>query len=611
MIWQFNPYSIPLFLSGLFLFSLAAVVQQRSTTLPTRLFMIFMLSVAAFNIAYGLELLAADLPTMMIWLKAEYLFRFIPTLWLFFALAYTGYEKWLTRRNVLLALVIPALWTLLAWTNEYHHLNWASIGTQQVDGLLLFSRTYGVGFYVGIGYDYAVVVAAAFLMILSFLRYPATYKGQIAWLLMAIAFPLAGSALTTLRLTPIPNLDLLPFGFALICLPVSWSLFRHHLFDITLLAHSQVIRSMRDAVVVMDVSRRVLEMNPAAAALMGCADPDASIGLPLAEVFADQSENLNRLAEAEQPTARLVMTIDAEERYFEASVSPVHGRRGQQHGYVIVLRDITDYVRAEQTISHNAAELKAHNSELDSFSHTVAHDLKSPVTSVIGYSQFLLELGADTVNEELGQQYLLRINQSGHKMSQMIDGLLILAQLGQNEAPQTTVNMTVAARAALERFKMDIDERHIQIELESSLPSVSGQAIWLEEVFANLISNAIKYIGQNNLAPRIIIRGFQDGDSLRYEVEDNGLGVAEDSKSRLFEMFARFHRNEALGLGLGLSIVLRIVQRLGGRVGVDSKATGGSIFWFKLPSPSLPESSPVPEAEEPDVEAPHELQFFG
>jgi signal transduction histidine kinase len=109
-----------------------------------------------------------------------------------------------------------------------------------------------------------------------------------------------------------------------------------------------------------------------------------------------------------------------------------------------------------------------------------------------------------------------------------------------------------------------------------------GYGPWIEEVFANLISNAIKYIGKDNPEPRIIVRGSRVGSIVRYEVKDNGLGISEKDQERLFEMFSRFHTGEASGLGLGMSIVQRIVDRLNGQLGVESALGKGSSFWFAL-----------------------------
>ena len=117
------------------------------------------------------------------------------------------------------------------------------------------------------------------------------------------------------------------------------------------------------------------------------------------------------------------------------------------------------------------------------------------------------------------------------------------------------------------------------------MPSALGFSQWLEEIFANLISNAIKYMGTNNPRPRISIIALLDDDGyVRYEVRDTGVGIADKDKEHLFEMFTRLHTVSVEGLGLGLSIVHRIIGKLNGKVGVESQLGEGSCFWFALPA---------------------------
>jgi PAS domain S-box-containing protein len=592
MAWQFNPFAIPMFLSSILLLVFAGVVYQRQMTLSVRLFMAFVLSVAGLNTAYGLELLAADLPTMMIWLKIEYIFHYIPVLWLFFVLAYIGYDRWLTPRRMIPVFIVPVVWTLLVWTNDQHYLNWTTVGTETVNGLVFFERTYGVVFHLGLGYSYTLTLITLLLMAFAIWRSPALYQGQIGWLLLAVTFPLAGSLLTVLNLAPVAHLDLLPFGYALACIPLGWSLFRYQLLDITPLAHRQIIEGMHDGVLVVDTAGRIVYVNEAAAQLSG-QSANALIGRLLAEVFAQAHERLLSPADSSSPEFSLL--LKGETRYFEPRVSRLYNRRQVLRGHVIVLRDVTERRRAEDIINQYALELEARNRELDAFAHTVAHDLKSPVTNIIGYSQILQMENEDQPGDRASLlKYLQRINQAGYKMSDMIDGLLVLAQLRQTETTLTWVDMNAVTRSAVERFEMETAQKGIQIEVEGTLPSVMGQAVWLEEVMANLISNAIKYIGQNNPAPRIVIRACQRPGKACFAVVDNGLGIQQQDRDRLFEKFSRFHQHEAYGLGLGLSIVLQIINRLNGEIGVESTPGQGSTFWFALPADERYQPVPTP-----------------
>lgn len=228
------------------------------------------------------------------------------------------------------------------------------------------------------------------------------------------------------------------------------------------------------------------------------------------------------------------------------------------------------------------AELQARNEELDAFSHTVAHDLKAPLTTMFGYLELAISDSQGVLNNEtLDMLYRVRI--STQRLRRIIDGLLLLAQLRQADHPLQTVEPYPVVEAAVDRFFTDIEERQIRIQIEPDMPAVIGFGPWLEEVFANLLSNAIKYIGKDNVEPSITVRALEMGQIVRFEVQDNGLGIDPEAQKTLFEMFSRFHIGEARGLGLGLSIVRRLVTRLEGEFGVESREGEGSTFWFALP----------------------------
>lgn len=241
--------------------------------------------------------------------------------------------------------------------------------------------------------------------------------------------------------------------------------------------------------------------------------------------------------------------------------------------------------RLYEAARHHTAQLQSSNNELEAYSHTVAHDLKAPLHIVIGYSSLLLSDYDDQLTPEI-LAHVDQIEIYARKMNDMIESLLLLARLRDAQTTISPVAVLPVVRSAQDRFRQRIDERGVEVTLEPDLPDVMGYGPWLEEVFANLIENAIKYIGPNNPSPRIAIRGKALGDNwVRYEVEDNGLGIAKEHQESLFEMFTRFHADYTKGAGLGLSIVNRIIRKLGGEVGVVSDANAGSTFWFTLPAP--------------------------
>jgi signal transduction histidine kinase len=226
-------------------------------------------------------------------------------------------------------------------------------------------------------------------------------------------------------------------------------------------------------------------------------------------------------------------------------------------------------------------ELENRNKDLDAFAQTVAHDLQSPLNLMIGYAEVLEQSFTSLPPEEV-QLYLRTIAQNGRKLSDIVDSLLLLAGVRQTAVQQTTLNMADIVAEARQRVKSLVEEYEPQIILPDAWPEASGYTPWIEEVWTNYISNALKYGGR---PPRLELGAEPQPDGMvRFWIQDNGPGLTPEEQKRLFIPFTRLEQANVKGYGLGLSIVRRIVEKLGGEVGVESAGVPGqgSIFYFTL-----------------------------
>jgi len=240
----------------------------------------------------------------------------------------------------------------------------------------------------------------------------------------------------------------------------------------------------------------------------------------------------------------------------------------------------SELARRLEELARSNVELQAHNEELDAYSHTVAHDLKNPLTSLIGFSSMLQSEHAKMSDEKLCQ-FLNIIEKNGHKMTNIINELLLLASVRKMEKVEMnfldTANIVTEAQGRLTHL---IEEHQAEITLLENWPTARGYGPWVEEVWTNYLSNAIKYGGQ---PPRVELGATEQADgSVRFWVRDNGAGLRPEEQAQLFTPFTRLHQVRAKGHGLGLSIVQRIVNKLGGQVGVESQVGQGCVFFFVL-----------------------------
>jgi signal transduction histidine kinase len=243
----------------------------------------------------------------------------------------------------------------------------------------------------------------------------------------------------------------------------------------------------------------------------------------------------------------------------------------------------TKLVDAETQARSRTAELEAANHELEAFSYSVSHDLRSPLRHIAGFSEMLAEECGSVLNVA-GRRHLGVISDSVKQMGQLIDDLLLFSQMGRVEMRQTRVSMAALVKQVSQELAADADGRNIEWDIQS-LPDVRGDLSMLKQVWANLLSNAIKYTRPCELA-KIEIGSRRENGELEFHVRDNGAGFDMKYAEKLFGVFQRLHRAEEFeGTGVGLANVRRIVARHGGRTWAQAKVGEGAIFYFTLPAP--------------------------
>jgi light-regulated signal transduction histidine kinase (bacteriophytochrome) len=232
------------------------------------------------------------------------------------------------------------------------------------------------------------------------------------------------------------------------------------------------------------------------------------------------------------------------------------------------------------TLARAIDDLQLANREMEAFSYSVSHDLRTPLRAIDGFSRILEEEYAEAVDAE-GKRLLGVIRRNTVKMAQLIDDLLAFSRLSRQPIERTEVDMSVLARQAFAEVSRGVGDRNIEFSLRD-LPRASGDAAMLRQVFANLLANAIKFTSPRPVA-RIEVGSEPAGDETAYYVKDNGVGFDARFADKLFGVFQRLHAShEFEGTGVGLAIVQRVVQRHGGRVWADSVVAIGSTFHFTL-----------------------------
>jgi signal transduction histidine kinase len=274
---------------------------------------------------------------------------------------------------------------------------------------------------------------------------------------------------------------------------------------------------------------------------------------------------------------------------------PIHdGRRTDELGRLAEAFDVmVAHVRGshevlESRVAERTRELQERNEELEAFGYSLAHDLRAPLRAMQGFSQALLEDYGSRL-DATGRHYAQLVADSAQAMDRMILDLLAYSRIARTEVTPAPVDLDRVLRHAATQVKAAVDERRGRVTIEPGLPPILGHEPTLVQAFANLIGNAVKFVPADRI-PEARVRAHAWNGRVRVWVEDNGIGIDPQYHERIFRVFERLNNGDDYpGTGIGLAIVRKAVEKMGGKVGVESTPGTGSRFWVELErAPEVP-----------------------
>jgi PAS domain S-box-containing protein len=379
------------------------------------------------------------------------------------------------------------------------------------------------------------------------------------------------------------------------------------------LRYRRLFEAAHDGILLVNPrSRKIVDANPFLVGFLGYTR-DELIGKELFEIGLLADEAASQEAFRELQSNGLI-------RYEDLPLKTKGGRtaevefvsnlyeEGDQQIIQCNIRDITARKRVEAagravdlTLARRAAdldrevddrtrELRLAQLELETLIHSIAHDLRAPLRTMQGFSQLLVQRHAAALNSE-GREFARFIDSAAQTMDSLLADLLEFSRISRQAMHLVSLSLEAMIEGALADCTAVLRERDVRVERAISKPTVLAHAATLRQVLVNLIENAVKFNASS--APTLRFRTEErPGDILRLWVEDNGIGIPLESQQRIYQVFQRLHTTAYPGTGIGLAIVQKGIERMGGRVGVVSAVGAGSQFWIELAQAPGPRTGP-------------------
>jgi PAS domain S-box-containing protein len=353
------------------------------------------------------------------------------------------------------------------------------------------------------------------------------------------------------------------------------------------------------ALFLLDPQGRIVVWNPAAERIYGYG-PEEVLGRSYEAFFTPEEASLglprrHLQQAAEWGTLREEgwrVRRDGSRFWAENLITALRGRDGGLRGFAKIVHDATERRLAdeeiqrlneslERRVEERTAQLEEANKALEAFTYTVSHDLRAPLRGIQGFSEALLEDAGDQL-DDTGREYARRIVSASNRMEGLIQDLLTYSRLSRAQVDRRTVDLDEAVEEAWGQIR-ESSPPGTRLEIQEPLPEVTGHRSTLVQVLANLLGNAVKFVPPGQ-TPEVRVRAEEADGRARLWIEDQGIGIAPEHQERIFNVFERLHGGESYpGTGIGLAIVRKGMERMGGQAGVESQPGEGARFWIELP----------------------------
>ncbi len=511
---------------------------------------------------------------------------------IYFSLVYTGKKHLANNNLVLCALILPAIFFEAYYSGHVHVGMFENLG---VWGWLNDHSHDIIDTLIVYWIAYQIIIMTTVLGLHAYkVRGNERAKYQAFFIAISLAIPTIQGIVTQMIMPLVFDVDAVPVTTTFMtCFSVGTAIAftKYKLFSISDEVQTEVLlESMGDMVFTINAERKITYINPYASMVLGINRLEID-RFSLAELFPQDEETnyYNQFfASVVKPSLRGL--------HVESYYSTFRNKEGQKidvlitsdpigdeyniHGVLIVAHNITEMKRAEEHIREKNLELERSNAELETFAFVASHDMKEPLRMVSNYTQLLAHKYENQLDAE-AKEFIHYAVDGVHRMQALINDLLNYARIGKNKLPESAIDCNKLLQNVINSLDAEIKENKATVYVKP-MPVIDGVYTQLQQLFQNLIGNAIKF--RSDALPEVYIDVKEHAAEWQFTVRDNGIGIDEEYKEKIFVLFQRLHeRSKYPGTGIGLSVCKKIVELHGGRIWIDSELGKGSAFHFTIP----------------------------
>ncbi len=563
MHFQYIPYIWPLVASALVTLALAIYALRHRNIRGAFPFGLCMLLSSLWAGSYALERAGTDLPTMIFWVKLQFIsYTICPVLWLVMVCLFIERDRWITRRNILLLLILPAITLILVWSNDPYFLVQQNIYVDTSGDFPNLGRTFGPWFWVTLAYADLLNLVSMILMGWTLRRKSLAYRRQVLVLFIGLGLVILQNAAYLCGIYPARYLDLTPVVIGVSGLIIAWGIFRFQLWDIVPVARENIIENMADGLVVLDTQNRIVDVNSTAKTIFGSTS-DRSIGQDARAFFSKWPALTAFGCETEKLPGELVMKKDSRTKIYEVSCSPLYDRRKRRNGTSLIFHDVTEQRESQARLLEQQRALAIMEER-----ERLARDLHDNLGQVFGF----INVQAQAIKRELSNT---RVNVTSSKLERLIE-VTQSAHRQMREYIHNAKDVAAVEKDFVSALKHEVEQikKHtglaIKLDIPDDLPLTGlkpGAGNHMLSIIKEVLNNIQKHAGAKMASV-----------SIRPTETEICAVIADDGKG--FDM-ARLEKRPLQGLGL--NIMKERAAEIGGQLRIDTAPGKGTQVTLRVP----------------------------